>query len=155
VFGEVDTDDVDVVRQNWEKIKKAEKGRDSVMDGMPTALPALLLALKVQKKAAGAGMDFSTREEAYEKVAEELAEVRADPSIAEVGDLLFAATSVAHELGIDPEAALRAAATRFSDRFRIVERLAREREIDLVGADADAIDELWELAKRAPSPDRA
>jgi tetrapyrrole methylase family protein/MazG family protein len=155
VFGEIDTDDVEVVRQNWEKIKKAEKGRDSVMDGMPTALPALLLALKVQKKAAGAGMDFSSREEAYEKVAEELAEVRADPSVAEVGDLLFAATSVAHELGIDPEAALRTAATRFSDRFRIVERLARERGIDLVAADARAVDELWELAKRAPSPDGA
>jgi tetrapyrrole methylase family protein/MazG family protein len=155
VFGEVDTDDVEVVRQNWEKIKKAEKGRDSVMDGMPTALPALLLALKVQKKAAGAGMDFSTVDEAYDKVAEELGEVRADPSIAEVGDLLFAATSVAHELGIDPEAALRTAATRVSDRFRIVERLARERDIEQVAAEADAVDEQGELAKRAPSPDRA
>jgi tetrapyrrole methylase family protein/MazG family protein len=151
VFADVEADDARTVMQNWEQIKKAEKGRDSVMDGIPPSLPALLLALKVQKKAANAGMDFSSPEEAYRKVEEELAEVRADPSEAEVGDLLFAVSGVAQQLGVDAEHALRSAATRFSDRFRVVERFADERDVDLVAADAPTLDALWEEAKRALS----
>lgn len=147
VFADVRADDAQTVMENWEQIKKVEKGRESVMDGIPTGLPALLLALKVQKKAANAGMDFASLDEAYAKVAEELAEVGDDPSPAEVGDLLFAVTGVAHLLGVDPEQALRGASTRFSERFRAVERLARARGIDLVAADAATVDALWEEAK--------
>lgn len=149
VFADVQADDARAVMQNWEQIKKAEKGRESVMDGIPTALPGLLLALKVQKKAANAGMDFASVDERYAKVAEELDEVRAEPGDAEVGDLLFAVTGLAQHLGVDPEQALRTAATRFSDRFRVVERLAGERGIDLVASDAATVDAMWEEAKRA------
>jgi tetrapyrrole methylase family protein/MazG family protein len=118
------------------------------MDGIPPSLPALLLALKVQKKAANAGMDLTSVEGAYEKVTEELGEVRADPTDREVGDLLFAVTGVAQQLGVDPEGALRSAATRFSDRFRLVEQIAEAGEVDLLAADGDAVDQLWEEAKR-------
>jgi tetrapyrrole methylase family protein/MazG family protein len=148
VFADVEADDSRTVMQNWEQIKKVEKGRDSVMDGIPPSLPALLLALKVQKKAANAGMDFTSVEGAYEKVTEELGEVRADPTDREVGDLLFAVTGVAQQLGVDPEGALRSAATRFSDRFRLVEQIAEAGEVDLLAADGDAVDQLWEEAKR-------
>jgi tetrapyrrole methylase family protein/MazG family protein len=147
VFGDVQADTPGEVAANWEQIKKAEKGRESVMDGIPAALPSLLLALKVQKKAANAGMDFPDAESALDKVGEELAEVRDDPSEHEVGDLLFAATGAAVQLGIEPEAALHHAARRFEARFRTVERLATERDIDLLAADSDDVDTLWQEAK--------
>ncbi len=106
VFAEVEVDGPEHVARNWEQIKKQEKGRESVMDGIPPSLPALLLASKLQRKAAQAGMTFPSLDDAFAKVAEELEEVRDEPDEHEVGDLLFASTGVALELGIDPEAAL-------------------------------------------------
>ena len=96
VFGDVIASDSETVLSNWEAIKRDEKGRNSAMDGIPSALPALLLALKVQKRAAGVGFDWEGGPEiAYADVADELAEVKEDPSEHEVGDLLFAAVQVA------------------------------------------------------------
>jgi tetrapyrrole methylase family protein/MazG family protein len=148
VFGEVEIDSAAGVEANWDRLKREEKGRASAMDGIPAALPALLLALKVHERAARGGMPFPTLESAYEKVAEELAEVRADPDEAEMGDLLFAAAGLASELGVEPEAALRAAAARFRDRFVKVEQLAAAEKTDLLDADQETLDRLWETAKR-------
>lgn len=131
----------------WEAIKRAEKGRASTMDGVNLAMPALLLAHKVQKKAAAVGFDWPSVDGAYAKVAEELEELRDDPSAEELGDLLFAAVNVARHLGIDPEAALRAASTKFRSRFDEVERLAGERMIDMASADIAALDSLWDEVK--------
>ena len=148
VFGDVEADTAGQVLANWEDIKRAEKGRSSVMDGLPHALPALMLAAKVQKKAASAGFDWPDVEGPYAKVTEELGEVRDDPSSeAELGDLLFACVNVARHLGHDPEAALRLATRTFEQRFRDVERLAAERGIDLAGAGLDALDRLWDEIK--------
>jgi tetrapyrrole methylase family protein/MazG family protein len=137
VFGDVEADDSETVLSNWEAIKREEKGRASAMDGVPAALPALLLALKIQRRAAGTGFDWEGGPEiAYADVVDELDEVRADPSEHEVGDLLFAAVQVARRLDHDPEAALRGAVGRFELRFREVERLAE--------SDGSAIDEASE-----------
>lgn len=149
VFGDQHADDAAWVASNWEEWKREEKNRDSVMDGIASALPSVLLALKVQKKAAGAGMDFSDRRAIHDKIREELDEVLADPSEEELGDLLFAVTALALELDVDPELALRGTASRFRDRFRIVERRASERGIDLVDADDATVDSLWEEAKES------
>lgn len=148
VFGEVEAATADQVVTNWEQIKKAEKGRESLMDGIPSELPALLYAHKVQRKAASVGFDWDAVDPVYAKVTEELDELRADRSAEELGDLLFAVVNVARHLGHDPEAALRGAAGKFRDRFRGVERLAAERGIDMVAADLSTLDALWDEIKR-------
>lgn len=145
----VHADDAETVVRNWEAIKQEEKGRESAMDGIPPALPALLLALKVQKRAAGTGFDWEGGPEvAYADVEDELAEVRDDPSEHEVGDLLFAAVQVARRLEVDPESALRGAASRFQRRFRIVEQLAAAEGVDLAAAEEIRLTALWNEAKQ-------
>ncbi|MEO0494736.1 MAG: nucleoside triphosphate pyrophosphohydrolase [Actinomycetota bacterium] len=151
VFGDVDADDADTVVSNWEAIKAAEKQRDSALDGIPPSLPGLALAAKIQKKAASAGFDWDGGVEvAYADVEDELAEVKADPSEHEVGDLLFAGVQVARRLDVDPEAALRGAAHRFASRFRHVEQLAGSPEA-LAAADEAQLSAWWAMAKSAES----
>jgi tetrapyrrole methylase family protein/MazG family protein len=145
VFGSVEAETAGQVVKNWEQIKQEEKGRASLMDGIPGDLPSLLHAHKVQRKAASVGFDWPDVAPVYDKVVEELDEVRADPSDEELGDLLFAAVNLARHLGIDPEAALRGATAKFRDRFRAVETLAAERGIPLTEAEP-----LWEEVKSRP-----
>jgi tetrapyrrole methylase family protein / MazG family protein len=106
VFGEVDAATADEVARNWEQLKKAEKGRDSVFDGIPVELPALLYALKVQKKASS--------------LVDSGVELPAVPAVdaSDVGDQLLAVVDRARRLGADPEAALRASANRYRDEVR-------------------------------------
>jgi tetrapyrrole methylase family protein/MazG family protein len=158
VFGDVVAGTADEVITNWEQIKRDEKGRASIMDGIPGALPALLYAHKVQRKAASVGFDWDDVEGAYPKVLEELDEVRsaarADSAEAvadEVGDLLFACVNVARHLGVDAEAALRGATAKFRARFQAVEALAGARGVDLAGADLATLDRLWEEVKAGRS----
>jgi len=150
VFGAVDAPTADAVVTNWEQIKREEKGRASLMDGIPGDLPSLLYAHKVQRKAASVGFDWDSAAGAYPKVAEELDEVqRAGPDdvAGEVGDLLFACVNVARHRSVDPESALRGATAKFRRRFMEVERLAAQRDVDLVGADLATLDRLWDEVK--------
>jgi tetrapyrrole methylase family protein/MazG family protein len=144
VFGVVEADTTSQVVANWEQIKKAEKGRDSVMDGIPASLPALLYAYKVGRKAAAVGFDWAAGDVAgpMDKVTEELDELRADESTEELGDLLFAVVNVARHLDADPEAALRAATDKFRMRFQAMESLAASRGVPLS-------DDLWDEIKQA------
>lgn len=147
VFGEATATDAESVLPIWDAVKAEEKGRESAMDGIPAALPGLALAAKVQKRARGAGFDWDGGVEvAYADVEAELAEVRADPSEHEVGDLLFAAVQVARRLDVDPEDAVRGAAHRFASRFRVVETLAGDAET-LAAADEAQLNEWWAVAK--------
>jgi tetrapyrrole methylase family protein/MazG family protein len=152
VFGTVQVDTARQVLDNWERIKQAEKGRASVMDGIPGHLPSLLYAHKVQRKAASVGFDWPDADGAWPKIAEETAElerarVEGMQVEEELGDLLFAVVNVARHLGIDPEAALRAATAKFRDRFMAVERLATDRGLDLRSLDLSALDALWDEVK--------
>jgi tetrapyrrole methylase family protein / MazG family protein len=140
---------------DWEAIKRDEKGRQSVMEGIPDALPSLLYALKVQRKAAGVGFDWADVDGAWPKVVEEMAEVKAAaPSEVEgeMGDLLFACVNVARHLGVDPESALRGATLKFRRRFAGVERLAASRGIDLDAAGLAELDGLWDEVKAGGEP---
>ena len=160
VFGDehgvtADVEGTEQVLANWEEIKRAEKGRTSVFDGVPMSLPALSYAHKVQKKAAKTGFDWSDVTGALPKIAEEADELVAaaadgDPdAIAdELGDLLFAVVNVARHLRVDPESALRAAANKFRRRFEAVERLAATRGIDIHASGLDELDALWDEIKR-------
>jgi tetrapyrrole methylase family protein / MazG family protein len=145
-------DNSEQVLRNWEQIKREEKGRSSVMDGIPGNLPALAYATKVQRKAASVGFDWPSIDGALPKIDEELRELREvldDPQASreELGDLLFAVCNVARHAGIDPEAALRAATAKFRDRFVGVEALASERGVTLEGLDLDGLDALWDEVK--------
>jgi tetrapyrrole methylase family protein / MazG family protein len=120
VFGDVEVDSADDVVQNWEQIKKAEKGRESVFDGIPSSLPSLLYALKVQKKANSLAQDGIVVPDvaSISSAADEVARAATPEAI---GALLFAATEAARRAGVDPEVALRAEARRFRDRVRSLE----------------------------------
>jgi tetrapyrrole methylase family protein/MazG family protein len=122
VFGDVDTGSVDELVATWDQMKKAEKGRESVMDGIPATLPALLYALKVQRRAASEGFDWRDLQSAGGASAEDDDPAGASAAEAEIGSRLLALVDQAQEAGVDPEMALRSAAGRVRDRCRARER---------------------------------
>jgi ATP diphosphatase len=137
---------------NWEKLKAAERleGRaEGTLAGVATALPALLRAEKIQRRAARAGFDWPDAAGPRAKIDEELAELEgaSDPEAhaAELGDLLFSVVNYARHLGIEPEAALRGATARFEKRFRTVEDMASK---PLTEMELDELEALWQEAKR-------
>lgn len=147
------------VPDSWERQKLAEpavRGR-SVLDGLPPTLPALLMASRLQERAAGVGFDWEDAAGPRHKVSEELAELSAalegggDPGAveAELGDLLFAVVNLSRKLQVDPRAALEKANARFRDRFRRVEEMAAARGLEVGRASLDQLDALWEEAKTA------
>ncbi|MEN9822698.1 MAG: hypothetical protein RLZ04_1124 [Actinomycetota bacterium] len=159
VFGEVSVADADEVVANWDAIKRAEKKRTSVFDGVPTGQPSLSYAHAVQRKAAKVGFDWPDVDGALPKIAEEAAEVReaaeqGDEAAVreEVGDLLFAVVNVARHLKVDPEDALRRATAKFRVRFEGVEALAKERGIDLHTCGLETLDTLWDEVKAGTVP---
>ena len=156
VFGNVSVDSADQVLVNWEHIKASEEGakRQSVLDGVPRGLPALQEAEKVQKRAAQVGFDWPDISGVWDKVREEMEELAqearagdAERVEAEMGDLLFAIVNLARFLGVDPEGALRRATRRFAERFREVEKAAKEAGRRLEDMTLEEMDELWEAVK--------
>ena len=142
VFGDVQVSGADEVLVNWERIKTEEKGEHPVDDDIPSTLPALARASKVQRRAAGFGFDWRTRAGAEAKVREEIAELeRAGPETAEeeLGDVLFAVAALGRTLGIDPESALRRATRRFAERFERMRENAAADGIDLEGLSEDEL----------------
>ena len=126
VFGDVEAHDADAVRGMWDAIKLREKGRDSVMDGIPATLPALLRAVKVQKRAAAAGLlidDWHERE--FTETERALAELRADRSEQGFGELLLAVVELGRRIKVDPEDALRSATERAQQHYRALEQDVR------------------------------
>jgi tetrapyrrole methylase family protein/MazG family protein len=157
VFGEVQVRGSAEVLRNWERIKRAEKAAPqagtppSALHGIPPALPALALAQAIGRKAAKLGFDWPDVEGTLAKVREEVDELGAAATDAErrdeVGDLLYALTSVCRHLGIDAEDALRAATRKFAERFRRVEAYAQARNLDLAAMSIAELDALWGEAK--------
>ena len=146
--------------QSWEGMKA--KKRDSLVDGLPADLPSLHRAFRLQDRAAGVGFDWPDATGAAAKVEEELAEVRAEvargfePSAygvpdarleEELGDLLFAVVNLSRKLGVHPSLALDKANVKFASRFQRIERLARERGIDVKTAGLEVLDRLWDEVK--------
>lgn len=156
VFGDVVVADAGEVESNWEAIKAKEKpARTGIFDGLASSSPSLLLADKVQQRAARAGFDWPDHDGPLAKVGEEAREVSTavaagDPEAvrAEVGDLLFAAVNVARKLGVEPESALRSAVSRFRARVEAVDADARQSGRDTASLTPAELDELWESAKR-------
>jgi MazG family protein len=141
-------------RQSWEAMK-ARKRRGSIEEGLPSGLPSLHRAHRLQDRAAGVGFDWPDVSGPAEKVSEELAEVRQEIETgapterveAEIGDLLFAVVNLARKAGVHASLALDKANAKFAARFTAIERLAAERGIDVNSAGLTVLDGLWDEVK--------
>lgn len=154
VFGDVDVRDADDVLANWEQIKSVEKGRDSLMDDVPSSMPGITRAMKVQKRARSVGFDFENPQQAVSDLRGEIDELLAAEGdlgavTDELGDVLFSAVNLSRQLGVDPETALRASVDKFVSRFRHMERHFKEKSVSLSDATRPQMEEAWEVAKEA------
>lgn len=146
-------------KEQWEALKRKElKSGRGVLDGLPETLPELLMAFRLQDRAAGVGFDWPDTTGPLAKVSEELAEVEAEliggPGRSqeleeELGDLLFAVVNLARKAGVQPGAALEVANAKFMRRFRAIEAGAQERGLVLGEASLEELDEIWEDVKKA------
>jgi MazG family protein len=151
LFGDSATPD----HEGWELVKRKERGAGSgSLRGLPPSLPPLLMAYRLQERAAGVGFDWPDARGPVAKVKEELDEVeRATGNVQrgtieeEVGDLLFAVVNLSRKLAIDPRTALERANDKFQRRFEAVERLAGQRGVDIGHAGLDELDKLWDEVK--------
>ncbi|NET74000.1 MAG: nucleoside triphosphate pyrophosphohydrolase, partial [Sphaerospermopsis sp. SIO1G2] len=155
VWGEVAVENSEQVVLNWDEIKAQEKAGkpvdSSVLGNIPIALPALVRSQKIQRRAAKSGFDWEEIQGVYDKIEEEIAEVRAADSDAErvneLGDVPFTVVNLAKWLGVDAEIALREANMKFEKRFRAVEGLARQRDLILSEQTEGVLIDLWNEAK--------
>ncbi len=154
IFGDVKVKDSKEIEKNWEAIKLKEKGRESVLDGVPKSLSALLRAYRIQEKVSKVGFDWENKADVWKKVEEELREFKeaeasgdAEKTEEELGDLLFALVNYSRFLKINPENALRKANEKFTKRFKYVEKRLREENIDITKTDLATMDKFWEEGK--------
>jgi len=162
VFGDAEARTPGRVRERWEELKTEQEGREGIFHDVPEALPALLHARKVQRRAAAVGYDWpdlagplakvheelAELEEARSRVGEPAPETEPDPAVFhELGDLLFTVVNVARRLNVDPELALRATTHRFTGRVEVAAELAREEGAEWRSLDLAAQDAYYERAK--------
>jgi MazG family protein len=153
VFGEVNVNDSEDVKRNWEAIKLTED-RDSVLDGVPEKLPSLHRAYRLQEKAAKVGFDWENKEDVWKKVIEEIEEMHKSekeeslPELeSEIGDVFFAMTNYARFLGINPEYALRKTNKKFINRFMYVEKKVNETGKKINESNLTEMDKYWDESK--------
>jgi XTP/dITP diphosphohydrolase len=146
------------VKANWEKIKLAEKAKNgstekSVLEGVPRGLPSMVKAIRVQDKARGVGFDWDNKEQVWEKVHEELDELKrevdagTDKQADELGDVLFSMVNYARFLGIDPDEALERTNRKFIRRFQFLEQESRKDGRKLGEMTLAEMDAYWERSK--------
>jgi XTP/dITP diphosphohydrolase len=154
VFGEVQVNDAEDVKTNWESLKIRE-GNKSILAGVPKSLPAVVKAHRIQDKARAAGFDWDEREQVWEKIEEELGELKteisqmnAEKMEAEFGDFLFSMVNAARLYGIDPEAALERTNKKFIKRFNYLEQQTIKSGRPLKTMTLDEMNVIWEEAKK-------
>jgi tetrapyrrole methylase family protein/MazG family protein len=158
VFGDVVAEDAEQALSSWDIAKAASKGTKSQSESMasvPRELPALMRAQKIQQRAAKVGFDWDNVDGAFEKLEEEINELKTAISCGseseieeEFGDVLFSCVNISRFLKLDSEEALTGATDKFLERFEKVERLAKERSIDMKSSSIEELDALWEEAKK-------
>ncbi|MBU0692967.1 nucleoside triphosphate pyrophosphohydrolase [bacterium] len=155
VFGDGKVETTDDVNRQWERIKLNEKHKPKLLDGVPKHQPALNRAFRVQEKAAAVGFDWPSAEPVWDKLDEEIAELKHEVKTgdqhkmaAEFGDLLFSMVNLGRKLGIHPEESLRLAISKFTTRFRYIEEALEKAGIDIYKCSLEEMDRLWEAAKQ-------
>lgn len=155
IYGDVKVNGAGDVKDNWEKIKLKE-GKKSVLEGVPTSLPALLKAYRMQEKAGGVGFEWERKDQVWAKVSEELQELQDEISQNaaiehvedEFGDLLFALVNYARYIGVNPEDALERTNKKFKKRFKYIEQRAEAQHKNLHEMKLEEMDALWNEAKK-------
>lgn len=156
IFGDTQVKDARGVEENWERLKLKEKGGNkTVLGGVPDSLPAMVKANRIQDKARGVGFDWENREQVWDKVQEEMEEVKveiakgdADKIEAEFGDLLFSIINTARLYGVNPENALERTNRKFISRFNYLEEKTIKQGIDLKSMSLQEMDKIWDEAKK-------
>jgi XTP/dITP diphosphohydrolase len=153
IYGNIKVSDAEEVKRNWEQIKLKE-GKKSVLEGVPKSLPALVKASRIQDKVAGVGFDWERPEQVFEKVKEELDELRVEVAAgngdkieSEFGDVLFSMINYARFLGVNPENALERTNKKFIKRFQYLEKSAKKMGKDLKDMTLAEMDVFWNQAK--------
>lgn len=155
VYGDIHANTPDQVKENWEALKLRKKNRKSgTLGGVPRSLPAMVKAYRVGEKAAATGFDWLQREDVWDKVKEEIAEVESEMRSgaqadmeAEFGDLFFALVNAARLYGVDPESALERTNKKFIRRFNYMERQAEDKGHMLHDLSLEEMERLWQEAK--------
>ncbi len=151
VFGETVAENEQEVLKNWESLKLREKGRRSLLDGVPKAMSELLRAYRVQKKVAGVGFDWESDEGVLDKLLEEIGELKQAKSKeekeVEFGDILFTIVNYSRFIGANPEDSLRKSTNKFMTRFKAVEELVGQSGKSWQEHTAEELDALWEQVK--------
>ncbi len=156
IFGDVKVKDAREVHDNWEKIKLKERGNQSVLSGVPGSLPAGVKACRIQEKASGVGFDWDHSEQVWEKILEELAELKEavqtdqphEEKEHELGDLLFAIINYARFINVNPEDALERTNKKFIKRFQFIEEKAKNAHKPLKEMTLAEMDAFWKEAKK-------
>ncbi len=138
---------------NWEAQKQKEKKRDSILDGVPISLPALLKARRIQEKAASVGFDWDKKEQVFKKIEEEVIELKealdSQKGIEEeLGDVLFSIVNLSRHLNLDPEKTLKLSIEKFSKRFKSIEKELNKKNIKMKNLSLEELDKIWEKNKR-------
>lgn len=152
IYGDVEVQNEDEVKENWEKLKLKE-GNRSILSGVPKGLPSLVKAFRIQDKVKGIGFEFANADDAWTKVDEELSEFHAetDPEKKEqeLGDVFFSLINYARISGLNPDSALEKTNLKFISRFQKMENLALAKNLKIEDLTLAEMDELWEKAKQA------
>ncbi|MFI3304988.1 MAG: nucleoside triphosphate pyrophosphohydrolase [Rikenellaceae bacterium] len=162
IYGDVEARTTDEVKRNWEALKLKKKRRKSgTLGGVPTALPAVMKAVRIGAKAAGCGFDWQQKEDVWAKVREEIEEVAAEMESgnqerlkSEFGDLFFALINAARLYKVDPEAALESTNRKFISRFNSMELAAESCGKSIAELTLDQMEELWCKAKESETNDK-
>ncbi|WP_370175281.1 nucleoside triphosphate pyrophosphohydrolase [Leeuwenhoekiella palythoae] len=154
IYGDVAVEDEEDVKRNWENLKLKE-GKESVLEGVPRSLPALVKASRIQDKVAGVGFDWEEPQQVFEKLQEELAELQVEVEArdqekieAEFGDVMFSMINYARFLKVDAESALERTNKKFIKRFQYLEQKAKENNKTLRDMTLREMDVFWEEAKK-------
>ena len=158
VFGDVVAENSSQALESWNEAKsrlKGEKNKTQSMQSVPRELPALMRAQKVQHKASKAGFDWQSADGAFDKLYEEINELKiamnqGNSSLIEdeFGDVLFSCVNIARFINVDSEEALTKSTDKFISRFSLVEQMAKEKGIDMKSSSLQVLDELWDNAKK-------
>lgn len=159
VFGQKTAETVEDVWKNWEAVKSEEKKDIGIFDSIPKSLPSLMRALKIQKRVARKGFDWEGTDPPFEKLEEEVNELKEVVSIGdenaiedELGDVLFSWVNVARKIGVDPEIALSSAIKKFTRRFEVMDKTLKQENVVLKDLDAESMERAWQSAKKKSDP---
>jgi XTP/dITP diphosphohydrolase len=155
IYGDVEVQDEEEVKSNWEKIKLKEgKGKKSVLEGVPKSLPALVKAIRIQDKARGVGFDWDDQAQVFEKVREEMEELKTEVDSQsnrveeEFGDVLFSLINYARFIGVNPEDALERTNKKFIKRFQYLEIESKKDGKQMGEMSLTEMDHYWKKAKQ-------